>query len=87
MDNGSQAMHCQSASGVRLLAMALLPLTLIRGFERFLDQIRIIEMPQADERRGVVSPLAHGAGTGDAHRPKQQALAAFGAGDQAIGTK
>src|SRR5688500_6357094 len=49
-----------------------------------LDEIGVVEMPPADERRRVAAPLAHGARRFDAHRPEHKALGALAAGDQAI---
>ena len=44
-------------------------------------------MPPADEGGRLPAPLAHGTRRGDPHRPEEEALAALGAGDQAIGAE
>ena len=56
-------------------------------FEALLHQSGVVEVPAPNERGGVMPPLPHRAGTGDAHRPEQPRLGAVGARDKAVRAK
>src|SRR5712692_7843766 len=66
-------------------AFAVLAWGLGQEPETLLDQIDVVEVTAPDEGRGMVSPLAHGAGAGDPHGPEKDALRAFGTRHQGVG--
>src|SRR5690606_37925467 len=57
------------------------------GHEKPLEQIRVVEMPPTYERRGVMAPLAHGAGGRHPHRPEHPPFRALRAGHDAVGSE
>lgn len=50
----------------------------------FFKKTRIIKVAAADKGRGVMTPLPHGSGLKNTHRPEQVPFVAFGTRNNAV---
>ena len=98
--NGGQVVvHVRDAGGGAFQGQALVRLTSATGgltqmtvtrgteyviFPGLAPGSYVVEVTAPDEGRGMVSPLAHGAGAGDPHGPEKDALTAFGTRHQGV---